>query len=61
MDVTLICTMFEELPRQGPGADESTAHACSFIPSDFKQGKILVSGADQVCRLLPLPGSVLIP
>jgi len=40
MDVALISAMFEELPRQGPGADESTARACSFIPPDFKQGKI---------------------
>src|SRR4030042_712877 len=41
MDVTLISSMFEELPRQGPGADESTAHACSFMSQDFKRGKIL--------------------
>lgn len=44
MDLTLICTMFEELPRQGPGLDESTIRACSAIPSFFKDGKILDIG-----------------
>ena len=54
MDVTLICTMFEELPRQGPGADESTAHACSFIPSDFNRGKILDIGCGSGMQTLTL-------
>ena len=54
MDVTLICTMFEELPRQGPGADESTAHASSFIPPDFKQGKILDIGCGSGMQTLTL-------
>jgi len=44
MDVTLICSIFEELPRQGPGLDESTVRACSCIPSSFKAGKILDIG-----------------
>ena len=54
MDVTLISSMFEELPRQGPGADESTAHACSFIPQDFKQGKILDIGCGSGMQTLAL-------
>jgi ubiquinone/menaquinone biosynthesis C-methylase UbiE len=44
MDITLICTIFEELPRQGPGLDESTVRACSCIPSSFKVRKILDIG-----------------
>ncbi len=44
MDVTLICSMFEELPRQGPGSEESTAFASTFIPSPPKKGKILDIG-----------------
>ena len=44
MDVNLICSMFEGLPRQGPGMDEATAFAFSFLPSDAKRGKILDIG-----------------
>jgi ubiquinone/menaquinone biosynthesis C-methylase UbiE len=44
MDVTLISSMFEGLPRQGPGSDEATAFACSFIPQYHKHGKILDIG-----------------
>ncbi len=44
MDVTLICSMFEGLPRQGPGLDEATAFAFSFLPPDAKRGKILDIG-----------------
>jgi ubiquinone/menaquinone biosynthesis C-methylase UbiE len=54
MDVTLISSMFEELPRQGPGADESTAHARSFIPHDFKEGKILDIGCGSGMQTLAL-------
>lgn len=54
MDVTLISSMFEELPRQGPGADASTAHAYSFIPSDLKQGKILDIGCGSGMQTLAL-------
>ena len=63
MDVALICSIFEELPRQGPGAEESTAHACSFIPADFKQGKILDIGCGSGMQTLTLarlcPGSMI--
>lgn len=44
MDITLICSMFEGLPRQGPGSDEATAFAWSFIPPDHKQGRLLDIG-----------------
>ena len=44
MDVTLISSMFEGLPRQGPGLDEATAFAFSFLPPDKKQGRILDIG-----------------
>jgi ubiquinone/menaquinone biosynthesis C-methylase UbiE len=44
MDVTLISTIFEDLPRQGPGLDESTLQASSSIPSSMKQGNILDIG-----------------
>ena len=36
--------MFEGLPRQGPGLDEATAFAFSFLPPDAKRGKILDIG-----------------
>ncbi|HOJ97119.1 MAG TPA: class I SAM-dependent methyltransferase [Methanospirillum sp.] len=44
MDVTLICSMFEELPRQGPGLDEATAFAFSHLPPDARRGRILDIG-----------------
>lgn len=44
MDVTLISSMFEGLPRQGPGLDEATAFAFSFIPPERKRGKLLDIG-----------------
>lgn len=44
MDVNLISSMFEGLPRQGPGLDEATAYAFSFLPPDAKRGRILDIG-----------------
>jgi len=54
MDVTLICQMFEDLPRQGPGADESTAHAWSWIPPDRRRGTILDIGCGSGMQTLAL-------
>lgn len=54
MDVTLICTLFEELPRQGPGLDESTVRACSCIPSSLKVRKILDIGCGSGMQTLAL-------
>jgi len=54
MDVTLISTMFEGLPRQGPGSDESTVRACFCIPSSFQAGKILDIGCGSGMQTLTL-------
>jgi ubiquinone/menaquinone biosynthesis C-methylase UbiE len=54
MDVTLISSMFEELPRQGPGSDESTAHACSLIPPVPNGGHILDIGCGSGMQTLTL-------
>jgi len=54
MDITLICTLFEELPRQGPGSDESTVRACSCIPSSFRVGKIIDIGCGSGMQTLAL-------
>ena len=54
MDVTLISTMFEELPRQGPGLDESTAHAYSLIPPVPNGGQILDIGCGSGMQTLTL-------
>jgi SAM-dependent methyltransferase len=54
MDVELICSMFEDLPRQGPGSDESTTCACSFIPPDSRRGKILDIGCGSGMQTLTL-------
>ncbi|MEI7432786.1 MAG: class I SAM-dependent methyltransferase [Methanomicrobiales archaeon] len=54
MDITLISSMFEELPRQGPGSDESTAHACSLIPQVPEGGHILDIGCGSGMQTLTL-------
>jgi len=54
MDVNLICSMFEELPRQGPGSDESTSLAFSFIPSPARKGTILDIGCGSGMQTLVL-------
>jgi SAM-dependent methyltransferase len=54
MDVALICSMFEGLPRQGPGSDESTAYACSFIPPGPNREKILDIGCGSGMQTLTL-------
>jgi tRNA1(Val) A37 N6-methylase TrmN6 len=58
MDVNLICSMFEELPQQGPGSDESTSLAFSFIPSPARKGTILDIGCGSGMQLWFLPDSV---
>jgi len=54
MDIALICSIFEDLPRQGPGSDESTAHAWSFIPPGSKGGTILDIGCGSGMQTLTL-------
>lgn len=54
MDVQLISSMFEELPRQGPGSDEATAFALSFIPPHHKRGRILDVGCGSGMQTLTL-------
>jgi len=54
MDVTLISKMFEGLPRQGPGLDESTAYASSQIPTPPRGGKILDIGCGSGMQTLVL-------
>jgi len=46
--------MFEELPRQGPGSDESTSLAFSFIPSPARKGTILDIGCGSGMQTLVL-------
>ena len=54
MDIALICSIFEDLPRQGPGSDESTARAYSFIPPDRRKGTILDIGCGSGMQTLAL-------
>jgi SAM-dependent methyltransferase len=54
MDVNLISSMFEELPRQGPGSDESTSRAFSCIPSAARKGTILDIGCGSGMQTLVL-------
>jgi len=46
--------MFEELPRQGPGSDESTSLAFSFISSPAWKGTILDIGCGSGLQTLVL-------
>ena len=46
--------MFEGLPRQGPGSDESTARAFSFIPPGARKGTILDIGCGSGMQTLAL-------
>lgn len=54
MNVALISEMFEGLPRQGPGSDEATAFAWSFLPPDRRRGKILDIGCGSGMQTLAL-------
>jgi ubiquinone/menaquinone biosynthesis C-methylase UbiE len=54
MDIDLLSSMFEGLPRQGPGSDESTAQAFSLIPSGARKGAILDIGCGSGMQTMAL-------
>ena len=54
MDVSIISSMFEGLPRQGPGLDEATAFAAAFIPPGDRRGRILDIGCGSGMQTLTL-------
>lgn len=54
MDISLICRLFETLPRQGPGNDESTARAFRMIPELPERPEILDVGCGSGMQTLAL-------
>ncbi|QYZ78031.1 class I SAM-dependent methyltransferase [Methanofollis formosanus] len=54
MDISLICRLFETLPRQGPGNDESTARAFHLIPDLPDRPEILDIGCGSGMQTLAL-------
>ncbi|QSZ66263.1 class I SAM-dependent methyltransferase [Methanofollis aquaemaris] len=54
MDISLICRLFETLPRQGPGNDESTARAFALIPELPENPEILDVGCGSGMQTLAL-------
>ncbi|MBP2145385.1 SAM-dependent methyltransferase [Methanofollis sp. W23] len=54
MDISLICRLFETLPRQGPGNDESTARAFHMIPKLPENPEVLDVGCGSGMQTLAL-------
>ncbi|WP_342675882.1 class I SAM-dependent methyltransferase [Methanofollis sp. UBA420] len=54
MDISLICRLFETLPRQGPGNDESTARAFALIPDLPENPEVLDIGCGSGMQTLAL-------
>ncbi|MDD4255706.1 MAG: class I SAM-dependent methyltransferase, partial [Methanofollis sp.] len=54
MDISLICRLFETLPRQGPGNDECTARAFRMIPDLPENPEVLDIGCGAGMQTLAL-------